>query len=203
MSKEIIELLEKIRKWVDGEGGMVCLHKYGLCKHDNDQCPLYCIDQALTKLREAPEQPPAGEFTKEWRNKAENLLVLSHLAEEGKTDVSTDTGKSWTLLAQGLLKACDRLDNAEAINKEKTIALANELEDCKPYAGAMQMRKALEAINTDLREACEKVQDWLNTSSLQKILVHFTAAKEKDALIMGVASHLERLEDAIAKAKEE
>ena len=29
--------------------------------------------------------------------------------------------------------------------KEKSIALANELDDCKPYSGAMQMRKALEA----------------------------------------------------------
>jgi len=53
----------------------------------------------------------------------------------------------------------------------------------------------------DLLEACEKVQDWLDTSSLQQILVHYTEDTRKHALIMGIASHLERLEAAIAKAQ--
>ena len=52
-----------------------------------------------------------------------------------------------------------------------------------------------------LLDACKKVQRWLDTSSLQGVLVHRTNAKEKDALIMGVASHLIRLEQAIADAE--
>ena len=52
-----------------------------------------------------------------------------------------------------------------------------------------------------LLDACKKVQRWLDTSSLQGVLVHRTDAKEKDALIMGVASHLIRLEQAIADAE--
>ena len=52
-----------------------------------------------------------------------------------------------------------------------------------------------------LLDACKKVQNWLDTSSLQGVLVHRTDAKEKDALIMGVASHLIRLEQAIADAE--
>ncbi len=51
----------------------------------------------------------------------------------------------------------------------------------------------------DLLEACDKVRDWLDTSSLQQILVHYTEDKRRHALIMGIASHLERLEAAIAK----
>ena len=74
------------------------------------------------------QQPPAGEFTKNWRNKAQNLLVISHLAEEGKTDVSKDTGKSWTLLAKGLLEACDRLDSAEA-SKADLLAALEQIRD--------------------------------------------------------------------------
>ena len=35
-------------------------------------------------------------------------------------------------------------DKLEAKLKEKTIALANELDDCKPHSGAMQMRQNLE-----------------------------------------------------------
>ena len=65
----------------------------------------------------------------------------------------------------------------------------------------LEANARLIAAAPDLLKACEKVQDWLDTSSLQKVLVHCTDAKEKDALIMGVASHLERLEAAISKAK--
>lgn len=59
-----------------------------------------------------------------------------------------------------------------------------------------------ESINADLLAALEDIQDWLDTSSLQKILVHYCKkAPEQNALIMGIASHLTRIEAAIAKAK--
>lgn len=61
---EAIELLKKTRKWILEAGGVVCPHKYGMCKHDNENCPVYCIDQALAKLREIPKPK---EFTKRIR----------------------------------------------------------------------------------------------------------------------------------------
>ncbi len=54
----------------------------------------------------------------------------------------------------------------------------------------------------DLLTACEDVCDWLDTSSLQEVIVHSCEDKRIDALIMGIASHLTRLEVAIAQAKE-
>lgn len=59
-----------------------------------------------------------SKFTKEWRNKAQNLLVFAHLAESGKcADITKDVGKSWTLLAKALLEACDRHDDLLAACK--------------------------------------------------------------------------------------
>ena len=82
----------------------------------------------------------------------------------------------------------------DAINK------SNQQRILYEYGCKAQM---LESINADLLEACDKVRDWLDTSSLQQILVHYTEDKRRHSLIMGIASHLERLEAAIAKAKKE
>ena len=107
----------------------------------------------------APKQPTAGEFTKEIRTALKRYIM-------GQVDFAED----W--IFHTLSELCDRLDRAEAINK-------------------------------DLLEACDKVRDWLDTSSLQQILVHHTEDTRRHALIMGIASNLERLEAAIAKAKKE
>lgn len=52
-----------------------------------------------------------------------------------------------------------------------------------------------------LLAACKGIQEWLDTSSLQEVLVNIAGDKQVDALIMGVASHLIRIEAAIANAK--
>jgi hypothetical protein len=59
-----------------------------------------------------------------------------------------------------------------------------------------------EASRNELLTACEKVQQWLDTSSLQQVLVHYTEDKRRHSLIMGIASNLERLEVAIKLNKE-
>lgn len=43
--------------------------------------------------------------------------------------------------------------------------------------------------------------EWLN--QYKQILVHYTEDTRRHALIMGIATHLERLEAAIAEAKKE
>jgi len=55
----------------------------------------------------------------------------------------------------------------------------------------------------DLLAVSEDVREWLETSSLQEVLVHYTDDSRTDALIMGIASHLTRIEAAIAKATEQ
>lgn len=74
--KEVIDLLEKIKKWILEEGGIVCPHKYGMCNHDNENCPIFCIDQILAKLREAPEPT---EFTRDARRYADGIDVRVRL----------------------------------------------------------------------------------------------------------------------------
>lgn len=69
-ANKIRQLLSKTRKWIEEEGGVVCPHKYGMCKHDNENCPVFCIDQALallpcetcngTKIRPEAKRYPDG-----------------------------------------------------------------------------------------------------------------------------------------------
>lgn len=42
--------LKFIRKWIADEGGLVCPHKFGTCKHDNENCPIFRIDQIRSIL---------------------------------------------------------------------------------------------------------------------------------------------------------
>ena len=49
---EAIELLKKVRQWIMDEGGLVCPHKFGSCNHDNENCPVFCIDQAIAQIDE-------------------------------------------------------------------------------------------------------------------------------------------------------
>lgn len=118
-------------------------------------------EELVRRWNAIEQQPPAGEFTKLWRERLENAVSLYKMGK---------SAEEWfQSIVTGFRKACDIIDSAESIN-------------------------------ADLLTICEQVQDWLDTSSLQKVLVHCTDAKEKDALIMGVASFLERLEAAIEKA---
>lgn len=61
--------------------------------------------------------------------------------------------------------------------------------------------KAKADSHDDLLAACVKTQNWLDTSSLQEYLVHGGENKVRDALIMGLANCLIRLEAVIAKHK--
>jgi hypothetical protein len=173
--QEIIDLLESIIKYYTKKDGC-------------SRAPMYVkqqVDQALTLLK---QQPTAGEFTKTIRH---NLRVQSRAG---------DTHRLGNIYTELLKKACDRLDTETEVSLKSLEActLAN-IENAK-----LQSRlDTAEAINKDLLEACEKVQDWLDTSSLQQILVHHTEDKRRYALIMGIASNLERLEAAIARAKKD
>ncbi len=73
--------------------------------------------------------------------------------------------------------------------------------DNREANGTALANARLIAAAPELLEACKRVQDWLDTSSLQAVLVHQTEAPVKDALIMGIASHLTTLEAGIAKAE--
>ena len=86
--QEIIDLLEKARRWILLEGGVVCPHKFGLCKHDNENCPVFCIDQALTLFK---QQPKAGEFTNQVRLNLENWKSALDI----QTDVRVRTVVRW------------------------------------------------------------------------------------------------------------
>lgn len=58
----------------------------------------------------------------------------------------------------------------------------------------------LEKLNDELVAVLDDVRDWLDTSSLQEVIVH-SGKPETDALIMGIASHLTRIEAALDKVK--
>jgi len=123
------------------------------------------IDQALNFVK---QQPPVGEFTKIFRADCEVAIRDCDISEKQIQNVLNNTG---------LLGIKVRLSEGRRAGKQG-------LEACDRLDSA-------ESINADLTTICEQVQDWLDTSSLQKVLVHCTDAKEKDALIMGVASFLD------------
>ena len=143
------------------------------------------ILEKILKPLDASE-PITGDFTKELRRRVteyrklvspfaqDTISILSRAEkacdrldraeEERDLAIAHDrqsypTAQAYEKVCAALHKKEDMLDRAEAINKEKTIALANELEDCKPYAGAMQMRKALEADNKELLGLCEEFME--------------------------------------------
>ena len=102
MSKEIIDLLEKIQSNLK-----LCL----LHNHEEEQ---KYVDQALTLLK---QQPTAGEFTKKIRS-----FVKMYENEIPKRAEITF-----------LKEACDRLNRAEAINKDLLVELekVNQCFKCK------------------------------------------------------------------------
>lgn len=129
MSKEIIDLLENV---VQRYRCPVCAKYSGdsnsPSKHWND-CP---VGQALNLLK---QQPPAGEFTKEFRisidvvNVAERELANYHIHEGlPKPEIS----QPWKDLILKGAEACDIIDRAEASN-------ADLLAACEPFARLADM----------------------------------------------------------------
>jgi len=47
---QLRQILKEIHKWTIEESGIVCPHKFGICKHDNKKCPVYLIEEALALL---------------------------------------------------------------------------------------------------------------------------------------------------------
>ena len=133
----------------------------------SEDCIVVYIDQALALLR--AEQPPASDLTKEIRRIYGDIKCPSGHIIKGHDKIlelcdrlDTETQRADKAEAENRQQQLD-FENIEASVcpedvgfveyikqlkaklREKTIALANELDDCKPYSGARQMRKALEA----------------------------------------------------------
>lgn len=71
----------------------------------------------MSKIKE----PKPAEFTKQWRHKAENILVLAHVKQQGNKE-DQEVGKSWTLLAKGILDLCAEIDRLKVeLDKKETI----------------------------------------------------------------------------------
>lgn len=62
--KVIKRWLEKVREWCVEES--VCPAHFGICKHDNKNCPLYCLDQALAEIEKQPCKTCKGSGRKKW-----------------------------------------------------------------------------------------------------------------------------------------
>ncbi len=126
---QISDLLEKARGWILVEGGVVCPHKFGGCKHDNENCPVFCIDQALKLLK---QQPAAGVFTKKVR-------IL--LATQDRTAIVRDA-----------YDLCDRLDRAEASKAE----LLEACKFAKAHIKKGSQKKALPILRAAIAKATKE-----------------------------------------------
>lgn len=93
MTQEIKEAIELLKTRCVG-------YSYTGCSSQILHFEKKVIDQIITKLREASEQPLASEFTKECRA----------LRKKGATSEQLE-------YATKLMEACDHLDRAEAENK--------------------------------------------------------------------------------------
>jgi len=167
------------------------MNEYTLCSRCNEKPAAICIS-CLTDCTE--QKPAAGEFTK----------VFRKFLNDPESDIV-----QWEDMSR---EACDSLDRAESENRRLKKAIEDYGNNPAGFDWAiLEKIENQESINADLLAACEKVQEWLDTSSLQRILVetqtnpNICADNKKviNALIMGVASNLVRLEAAIAKAKKE
>jgi len=54
-------------------------------------------------------------------------------------------------------KQAERIKELEALLKEKTIALSNELDDCKPYLSAKQQVKRIEELGEIVNRAIDGI----------------------------------------------
>ena len=128
MNKEIEEAIETLKKlyvylFITGKDDT-----YKICGE-----MMRDFDQALTKLQEAPEQPPAGEFTKRMRDTYSMECI---------TDKQC---------GQDFQETCDRLDRAEARLKAKDELLF-------AYESVNAPVNPLLSINKELLEACEAMK---------------------------------------------
>ena len=195
------------------------------CKTCGDSGTIPTFDQASQLADADPcpdctaqEQPPASDFTKECRGilrrcdmprrtiaDAQGSSIWSNVIWK-KLDTETQRRIKAEAENKSLSKSLDVAAGFDEDREEKIEQLEAKLKAKDELLFAYESVKApvnpLLAINKDLREACDKVRDWLDTSSLQQVLVHYTEDKRKHALIMGIASHLEHLEATIAKAKQ-
>jgi len=103
--REILAKLEKKPKAT--KESPVCKH----CESWEGECTssIPC-DMDFSAFR--VKKPEPREFTKEWRYKASNVAVLAHVKEGSPIAADKEVGKSWRLLAKGMLEACDLLDEA-------------------------------------------------------------------------------------------
>lgn len=154
--------------------------------------------EAIAKLKEALEikKQISPDYTEETIKYAADLMMvhiedaLQLLTKEQPpaSEFTKEKRRYFTVLPEEL---CDSLAQKTARHCSLTIQeLCDRLDTS-------------EAAIKELVEVCDKVRDWLDTSSLQQVLVHYTEDKRKHALIMGIASHLERLEAVITKHKKE
>ena len=63
-------------------------------------------------------EPEPTELSKTWRYKATNLRVLAHVKQKGNAE-DKKVGKSWELLAEGILELCAEIDRLTAELKAK------------------------------------------------------------------------------------
>jgi len=130
---------------------------------------------ALRNLKKVLEsEPEPTEFTQKWRNKAENLLVLAHVKQNGNREEDKDIGKTWTILAGVILEACDTMDRLTAENKK----LKRPMKSAGFKAEGM-MAVGQELINRD-RQRDELISENENLFAENKILKEFARSVIKE-----------------------
>ena len=76
-------------------------------------------------------EPEPTELSKTWRYKATNLRVLAHVKQKGNAE-DKKVGKSWELLAEGILELCAEIDRLTEELKAKDEALYLMLQAFDP-----------------------------------------------------------------------
>ncbi len=148
MSKEIKDLLEELANednWAVRDTGFMSY----MPKRDGEICidnPWEVANQALLLLK---QQPPAGDFTKEWMRKLENAVALFKMGK--------NPDEWFQSIVTSFREACDRLDRAEAINKDLLEACESVWNDTKGLSPSDYVKRdTFEKIKTAIAKAKEE-----------------------------------------------
>ena len=205
MNQEAIALLEKAKEWIMDEGGVICPHKFGMCKHDNENCPVFCVDQALALLKKPKQQYLPSELIKDDNFVCQNC---HHVHEMGGYRVVKDKPECDTCgdkeVVQIECEACakDIHHHASECGGEKPCPDCQQPKDQPSSEFTVKVRTTLAEMSHDGR-LTGYILDVEEIAGIRRLCDRLDKSEASRKELLDALSHIKDvLESAIARPKE-